>query len=185
MAEQCPREQVLLINMQSISMLPLRLLLLFGVANGFAVYNSKSPKYSWYSEAVSANITVRVNEDFVSSDKDLRICYSDLPETFPDGNTTIVEVLGYFACPFKDSNAPTDTYCCGPANRQQCCGFWDDATRYTTAGLGVMLGAVGALILICWILYKCFSHKTEIKCYCIKVYAKGKEFAKQISYSIL
>jgi len=46
-----------------------RILSLLSIISGFAVYNSKSPKYSWYSEAVSANITVRVNEDFVSSDK--------------------------------------------------------------------------------------------------------------------
>ena len=32
---------------------------------------------------------------------------------------------GFFVCPFDDDDALTDTYCCGPSDREICCGYWD------------------------------------------------------------
>ena len=55
---------------------------------------------------------------------DPTVCYSHGSGLAENGS--YVSEIGYFVCPYDYDDALTDTYCCGPRDRETCCGFWDE-----------------------------------------------------------
>ncbi|XP_067931198.1 uncharacterized protein [Watersipora subatra] len=137
-------------------------------SSSFRSRSSSRTRYGGYSEAIAAGVVVagmsRYRARFYHTSHyrtNPTICYTTRTLERNE-NTTVSGKLGYFVCPYKQTDTVTDIYCCGPIDQQNCCGFWEEPGRAAGASIGIICGVVAIAITIGCIA-RCCCKKAKAK----------------------